>query len=137
MYTRPLGFDSFWTHTAVWGRNNGTDGERSNAYLYETEYRRGGDAIFARFEQVGKTGLDLVLPAPLSDETFPAGAYTVGLVHDLPHRPSRTVQAVGAAFTVNSKPAALSPFYGAGTPVSFHVYYRLRPAALVGQDTSR
>jgi hypothetical protein len=128
MYTRPLGFDSFWTHTAVWGQNNTTDGERSSSSLYETEYRRAGNGLFARFERVRKTGLDLVLPAPLSDETFPVSAYTVGLVHDLPHRAGRTVQAVGAAFTVNSKPAGLSPVYGAGTPLSFQVYYRLRPA---------
>ena len=34
------------------------------------------------------------------------------------------------------KPAALSSVYGAGAPLSFEVFYRLRPAPLIGQDTS-
>jgi hypothetical protein len=134
MYTRPLGFDAYWTHMLVWGQNDATDGERSNAFLYETAYRRNGNALFARFEQVQKSGGELVLPSPLQGGLYDVGAYTVGFVHDLPHKPGRTVGGVGVAFTLNPKPASLDPVYGGGTPFSFQVYYRLRPAALVGQD---
>jgi hypothetical protein len=137
MYTRPLGFDAFWTHTLVFGQNNATDGERSNSFLYETEFRRRGDAVFARAERVRKSGHDLVLPMPLADGVFDVGAYTVGVVHDLPHRPGRTVAGVGFDLTLHAKPRALEPVYDAGAPVSFEVFYRLRPAALIGQDTSR
>jgi hypothetical protein len=101
--------------------------------LYETDYRRNGNALFARFEQVQKSGNELVLPSPLAAGLYDVGAYTVGFVHDLPHKPGRTVGGVGIAFTLNSKPASLDSVYGAGAPFSFQVYYRLRPAALVGQ----
>ena len=36
----------------------------SNAYLLETEYRRDGNAYYARFERVQKAGRELVLPNP-------------------------------------------------------------------------
>jgi hypothetical protein len=136
MYTRPLGFDASWSHALIWGQNNATDGERSNAYLYETEYRRDGNAVFARFDHVQKSGRDLVLGPALAGPLYDLGAYTVGFVHDLPHKPGKTVAGVGLDVTLNSKPAALNPVYGAGTPLSFEVFYRLRPAPLVGQDTS-
>lgn len=137
MYTRPLGFDAYWTHTLVFGRNSSTDGERSNAFLYETEYRRNRDAVFARAEHVRKTGSDLVLPPALQDGAYDVGAYTVGIVHDLPHEPGKTVAGVGFDITLNSKPSALDTIYGAGSPVSFEIFYRLRPAALVGQNAPR
>jgi hypothetical protein len=137
MYTRPFGFDAYWTHAFVFGKNNATDGERTNSFLYETEYRRNGNALFARFEQVQKSGHELVLAPPLADPLYNLSAYTVGYEHDLPHKPGKTVAGVGVDFTLNPKPAALNPLYGAGTPFSFEVFYRLRPAPLVGQDTSR
>jgi hypothetical protein len=136
MYTRPLGFDASWSHALVFGQNNATDGERSNAFLYETEYRRSGNAVFARFERVQKSGHELVLAPPLANPLYDLGAYTVGFVHDLPFKPGKTVAGVGADLTLNSKPTALNTVYGAGTPFSFEVFYRLRPAPLVGQDTS-
>ena len=137
MYTRPLGFDASWSHTLVFGQNNATDGERSNAYLYETEYRRNGNGVFARLEQVQKSGHDLVLPSALADGLSTIGAYTVGFVHDLPHKAGKTVAGIGVDFTLNTKPTALNRVYGAGTPLSFEVFYRVRPAPLVGQDTSQ
>jgi hypothetical protein len=138
MYTRPLGFDASWTHTLIFGQNNATDRERTSAFLYETEYRSNGTAVFARFEQVQKSGHELVLAPPLADSLYNLGAYTVGVARDLPHKPGKTVAGVGVDVTLNSKPAALNPIYGAGTPFSFEVFYRLRPAPLAGQDaTSR
>jgi len=136
MYTRPFGFDASWTHALVFGQNNTNDGERSNAFLYETSYRRDGNALFARLERVRKTGSDLVLPPLLLAGFYDVGAYTVGVVHDLPHKPGRTVAGVGVDLTLNSKPASLNAVYGPGSPVSFEVFYRLRPAPLIGQDTS-
>jgi hypothetical protein len=135
MYTRPLGFDASWSHTFVWGQNNDTDGERSNAYLYEMDFRRNGNAYFVRFEQVQKSGSDLVLPLQLTSGLYNVGSYTVGYVRDLPHLSGRTVPGLGFAVTVSPKPAVLDAVYGAGTPVSVMVYFRLRSPALVGQDT--
>jgi hypothetical protein len=104
--------------------------------LYETEYRRSGNALFARFERVQKSGHELVLPNPLADALYNLAAYTVGYVHDLPSKTGKTVAGVGVDFTLNPKPASLNSIYGAGTPFSFELFYRLRPAPLVGQDTS-
>jgi hypothetical protein len=136
MYARPFGYDASWTHALIWGRNSDTDGDRSDSYLYETEYRRDGNALFARFENVRKSGHELVLAPPLAEPLYNVGAYTVGFVHDLPRRLGTTVAGIGMDVTLNSKPAALSNVYGAGAPFSFEVFYRLRPAPLAGQDTS-
>jgi hypothetical protein len=136
LYTRPLGFDESWTHALVFGQNNATDGSRANAFLYETEYRRAGNGIFARAEIVRKSGSDLVLPVPLAGGVYDIGAYTVGLVHDLPHKPGRATAGIGFDVTLNTAPASLIPVYGTDSPVSFAVFYRLRSGAVVGQDTS-
>ena len=137
LYTRPIGFDAMWTHSLIFGQNNATDGERSNSFLYETEFRRNGNAVFARAERVRKSGNDLVLPAPLTNGAYDLGALTLGYVHDLKRASGRTIGGAGFDVTFNTKPVSLSPVYGAASPFSFAMFYRLRPPALVGQDTSR
>jgi hypothetical protein len=132
MYTRPQAFDAYWTHAFVFGRNDATDGERGDAFLYETEYRRNGNALFARAERVRKSGRDLVLPAPLLGGSYDVGAYTAGIVHDLAHKAGNSVVGIGFDLTLNTKPASLSTVYGTGAPVSFEVFYRLRSAPLGG-----
>jgi hypothetical protein len=132
LYTRPLGFDASWSHALVFGQNHESNGLRTNAYLYESDFRCNGSALFGRAEIVQKTGSDLVLSP--SDRVFTIGAYTVGFARDLPHKSGDTVPAVGADITLNTKPASLDPTYGPGSPVSFELFFRLRPSALAGQS---
>ena len=135
IYERPLGYDAFWTQTLVFGQNSDTPGPRSNSFLYETEYRRDGNAIFARLEPIQKSGAELVLAAPLANTLYNVGGYTLGFIHDLPHPPGRTVLGLGLALTYDTKPASLNAYYGSGNPISFDIYLRARPSAMIGQDT--
>lgn len=133
MYVRPVTLNSSWSHTLVFGQNDSTAGERTNTYLYESDYRRAGNAIFIRAEQTQKSGSDLVLGALDLGRIFNIGAYTIGFAHDLAHKPSDTVTALGFDFTYNTKPTALDKYYGSGSPVSFEVFMRLRPPRFSGQ----
>jgi hypothetical protein len=89
----------------------------------------------ARIEVIRKSGSDLVLTAMTGDTLFDLGGYTVGFIHDLPHPPGRTVFGLGAALTYNAKPSSLSAYYGAGNSLAFDFYLRVRPSAMIGQDT--
>ena len=44
------------------------------------------------------------------------------------HRSAGIDVGLGAQITVNSKPSGLDPFYGSGTPVSFEIFFRIRPS---------
>jgi hypothetical protein len=131
LYTRPLAFDASWSHALVFGQNHENDGQRTNAYLFESDFRRNGNAFFGRAEVVQKTGNDLVISPINANSVFLIGAYTLGLAHDLPHKAGT---AIGADVTLNTKPASLMPSYGSGSPLSFEVFFRLRPFALIGQS---
>ena len=97
----------------------------SNAYLLETDYRRAGNAYYARFERVQKAGRELVLPNPF-DATilFDVGSYSFGYVRDLNRQVNGTRVGMGAQVTFAPKSVGLDPYYGAGTPASFQVFLR-------------
>ena len=127
----PLGYESSWYAGAVWGRNRATGGSTaSNAYLLETDYRRDGNAYYARFERVQKAGQELVLPNVFAGGTlFDVGSYTFGYVRDLNRQRNGTRIGLGAQITLAPKTTGLDPYYGTGTPAAFQVFLRLRPTA--------
>jgi hypothetical protein len=131
LYDKPLGYESSWYAGAVWGQNRLTDGSPvSNAYLLETDYRRAGNAFYARFERVQKTGHELVLPAAFLGETlFDVGSYSFGYVRELDRQVNGARVGLGAQVTLAPKSSGLDPYYGAGTPSSFQMFLRLRPTA--------
>jgi hypothetical protein len=131
LYNKPLGYESNWYAGFVWGQNRLTDGSPvSNAYLLETDYRRAGNAFYARFERVQKTGHELVLPAVFLGETlFDVASYSFGYVRDLNRQVNGARAGLGAQVTFAPKASGLDPYYGAGTPSSFQIFLRLRPAA--------
>jgi hypothetical protein len=131
LYDKLLGYESNWYAAAVWGRNATSDGSpASNAYLLETDYRRAGNAFYARFERVQKSGQELVLPNPSAAASlFDVGSYSLGYVRDLNRQVDGTRVGIGAQYTFAPKSAGLDPYYGAGTPASFQVFLRLRPTA--------
>lgn len=137
VYNKPLGPDANFTSTLVWGQNNQAGGEgKTNSFLQEADWQNGRDTVFARLEQIQKSGHELVLPVALHDQKFNLGAYTVGYVRDLTHGKGIDT-GLGFAVTANTKPSALDPFYGGGTPVSFQVMLRLRPSRMkmgMGRD---
>ncbi len=129
LYNRPLGTDANFDTALVWGRNILPTEGSTDSFLLDADYQHGRDTLFGRIEQIRKSGAELVLPAPYDTQKFQLGEYTFGYLRDLTHGP-RVDMGVGAAFTVNTKPGSLDPFYGAGTPVSFQVFLRLRPSRM-------
>ncbi len=139
IYNKPLGLGQFFTTSAVWGQNVDSDGARSNAYLLEADYHRRSDSLYGRAEFIQKSGTELVLDADpaqaaltpnLDNALFPIGAYTLGYVHDIPLRRTRTVAGLGVQATFNTRPGELTPFYGRETPWGFELFSRFRPSAL-------
>ncbi|MGA7289649.1 MAG: hypothetical protein WBX02_16215 [Terriglobales bacterium] len=114
-----------WATSAVWGRaHNEFDNHNLNGYLLETTANfKLRNYAFSRMELVDKDELfpnDPALPA------FRIGAYTFGGAHDLFQRHLWRL-ALGADFTLYSKPSVLDSAYGRN-PVSFQVFLRARPA---------
>ncbi|MEO7718926.1 MAG: FixH family protein [Capsulimonas sp.] len=130
LYNKPLGEDSNFTTALVWGRNDLEGEGQTNSYLFEADYQRGADTVFSRIENIQKSGHELVIPdESLHERKFNLGAYTAGYVRDLTHGKGIDT-GLGAAVTLNTKPSALDPFYGGGSPVSFQVFFRLRPSRI-------
>ncbi len=139
IYNEPLGLGQFFTTSAVWGQNYESDNTRSNAYLLEADYHRSSDSVYARAEFVQKSGNELVLDSTptqlvvshdVAETLFPIGAYTVGYVHDFRPPHIGTVPGLGGQVTFNTRPGALTPFYGSATPWGFELFARVRPSTL-------
>ena len=134
LYNKPLGEDSNFTTALVFGQNNLSTEGKTNSYLAEADYQHGRDTVFTRIENIQKSGHELVLPLEsLHGRKFDLGAYTVGYVRDVTHGTGIDT-GIGFAVTADTKPSALDPIYGAGTPVSFQIYLRLRPSRMKGMD---
>jgi len=118
-----------WATSAVWGRvHNVFDNHNLNGYLLETTANfKLRNYAFSRMELVDKDELfpdNPMLPA------FRIGAYTFGGAHDL-IQSSLSRLALGADFTLYSKPSVLNSAYGRD-PVSFQIVLRARPAVRHG-----
>ena len=77
IYNLPLGHDSNWSNTFVWGQNNDTGEGKTQSFLIESNYQRGRDTVYLRWERVEKSGHELVLNP--SDES---GIFPVERLHD-------------------------------------------------------
>src|SRR5204862_2766725 len=60
IYNRPLGPDSNSSSSIVWAHNRDSGGGKTQSVLVETNYQRGRDSVYARFEHVEKPGHELV-----------------------------------------------------------------------------
>lgn len=126
-YHQPLVMGGTWASTAVWGRNE-EEGDATNAFLAESNLNLGeGNLLFVRGELVEKTGRDLVLETPaLEERSFTVGSVAAGYVRQFPALGS-LVPALGARVTVSRVPSDLEPFYRSRSPVSFAVFFSVRP----------
>lgn len=129
IYNRPLGPDSNWSSSFVWGQNRETGEGKTQSFLFETNYQRGRDTIYARWEHVEKSGHELVLPAPDHERVFPVAGYTLGYVRDLTHGDGIDI-GLGGQFTLNDMPDRLERYYGDDVPYSFEVFFRIRPSRM-------
>ena len=127
IYNRPLGEDSNWSSSFVWGQNHDTGEGKTQSFLIESNYQRGRDTVYARWERVEKSGHELVLAGPDESRVFPVSAYTIGYVRDLSHGNGIDV-GIGSQFTVNDRPDDLDRYYGNDFGYSFEFFLRIRPS---------
>ena len=131
IYNQPLGPDANWSSSFVWGQNRDTGHGTTQSILLETNYQRGRDTIYARFEHVEKPGHELVLDEIDHEAVFPIDGYTLGYVRDLSHGRGIDV-GLGGQFTIHEVPSSLDRYYGDDIPFTFHVFLRVRPSLMAG-----
>jgi Heavy metal binding domain len=128
IYNLPLGQDTNWSNSFVWGQNNDSAGQgKTQSFLVESDYQRGRDTVYFRWERVEKSGEELVLNTPADTRIFPIGAYTVGYVRDLSHG-NRLDIGLGTQFTINNRPDTLDRYYRDDQGYAFEFFLRIRPS---------
>jgi hypothetical protein len=129
IYNRAVGADSNWSNSLVWGQNRDGGHGKTHSVLFETNYQRGRDTFYARFEHVEKPGHELVLDEVDHERVFPIDGYTFGYVRDLSHGNGVDV-GLGAQFTIHDVPEDLDRYYGDDIPFAFQVFLRVRPSLM-------
>lgn len=124
IYNKKLSDKKNLAGTFVWGQNR-ANGERSNSFLFESNYDFYKNAVFGRFEIVKKSGHELVLDHPLDHEAFWLNAFSLGYVRDLVQNRGVDI-GLGSMFTINHNPPALIPVYGGTTHAGAQVFLRFR-----------
>jgi hypothetical protein len=127
IYNLPLGHDSNWSNTFVWGQNNDTGEGKTQSFLIESDYQRGRDTVYVRWERVEKSGHELVLNPADESDIFPVSGYTVGYVRDLSHGNGLDI-GLGTQFTINDRPDRLDRYYGDDLGYAFEFFLRIRPS---------
>ena len=127
IYNLPLGHDTNWSNTFVWGQNNATEEGKTQSFLIESNYQRGRDTVYLRWERVQKSGHELVLKPFDESEIFPVSGYSLGYVRDLSHGNGIDV-GLGTQFTINDRPDSLDRYYGDDLGYAFQFFLRIRPS---------
>jgi heavy metal-binding protein len=127
IYNLPLGQDTNWSNTFVWGQNHDTGEGKTQSFLVESNYQRGRNTVYLRWEQVEKSGHELVLNPAADTRIFPVSAYTIGYVRDLSHGNGLDI-GLGTQFTINGRPDTLKRYYGDDLGYAFEFFLRIRPS---------
>ena len=127
IYNLPLGHDSNWSNTFVWGQNHDTSEGKTQSFLVESNYQRGRNTVYFRWERVEKSGHELVLNPPDESRIFPVSGYTIGYVRDLSHGNGLDI-GLGTQFTINDRPDRLDRYYGDDLGYAFQFFLRIRPS---------
>jgi hypothetical protein len=127
IYNLPLGHDTNWANTFVWGQNHDTGEGKTQSFLVESDYQRGRNTVYLRWERVEKSGHELVLKPPDESGIFPVSGYTIGYVRDLSHGNGLDI-GLGTQFTINSRPDTLDRYYGDDLGYAFQFFLRIRPS---------
>jgi hypothetical protein len=127
IYNLPLGHDSNWSNSFVWGQNNDTGEGKTQSFLIESDYQRGRNTVYLRWERVEKSGEELVLNLAADTRIFPVSAYTIGYVRDLSHGNGLDI-GLGTQFTINNRPDTLDRYYGDDLGYAFQFFLRIRPS---------
>jgi len=127
-YHRPFASGGTWASTVAWGQNREEGGERTNAYLIESNLNLAErNIIFARAELTQKSGETLVLDDSALDHRI-FNVSTVGIGYARQFGPFGSfVPAVGARAAVSFVPRDLERFYGTRSPLSIVLFVSVRP----------
>jgi len=129
IYNRSFGEKRNWASTFVWGQN-ATAENRSNSFLFESNYEFFKNAIFGRAEQVQKNAHELVLPSPHPEGNFWVQSYSVGYLRDVVKDKGIDV-GLGTMATFGFNPSAVSSFYGGTRHAGWQIFIRLRASRMV------
>lgn len=129
--------NGFTAVTGIFGRNDKDVGSNV-AWVGEGTHRTGPLALFGRVEAI-QVETDLLLTGAHGhvhgpDETLPrdwVSAFTAGAAYDVA-RWRGFEAAIGGDITAYRVPDVLKPAYG-GSPISFHLFLRVRPPAPMGR----
>jgi hypothetical protein len=124
MYNRSFGDDRNWASTFVWGQNY-SDANRTNAFLFESNYEFFGNSIFGRAEQVQKDGDELALSFPRPAGNFWMQAYSIGYLRDLLKNKAVDL-GLGSMITFDFNPSALASFYSGTNHSGWQIFFRIR-----------
>jgi Heavy metal binding domain len=127
IYNLPLGRDTNWSNSFVWGQNNATKEGKTQSFLIESNYQRGRNTVYFRWERVQKSGHELVLDEADESEIFPVSGYSLGYVRDLSHGNGIDI-GLGTQFTINDRPDSLDRYYGDDLGYAFQFFLRIRPS---------
>jgi hypothetical protein len=127
IYNRPLGKESNWSNSFVWGQNHDTGDGKTQSFLLESNYQRGRDTVYGRWERVEKSGHELVLANVDEGKIFPVFAYTIGYIRDLSHGKGIDI-GLGGQFTLDFWPEELNRYYGDGPGYGCEIFLRIRPS---------
>jgi hypothetical protein len=127
IYNLPLGHDTNWSNSFVWGQNDNTGEGKTQSILLESNYQRGRDTVYGRWERVEKSGHELVLDPVDLERIFAVNAISLGYVRDLSHGDKIDI-GLGGQFTLNVWPDGLDRYYGDGVGYGFQVFLRIRPS---------
>jgi plastocyanin len=128
IYNRRYSLRQNWASTFAWGQNYG-NGERTNSFLFETNYDFDKNAVFGRLERVQKSGHELVLDPPDEHKVFWVGAYSIGYLREIYSEKGIDI-GLGAQATFNQNPAGLTPYYGGTMHQGFQLFLRIRPSKM-------
>ena len=128
IYNKKINDTSFWSNALVWGQNY-AERERTNSFLYESNYEFAKNNIFGRLEQVQKNAHELVLPSPHPEGNFWVGAYSLGYVRDVVKDKGIDV-GLGGMATFNTNPSSISGFYGGTHHGGWQLFMRFRPSVM-------
>lgn len=128
IYNKKISERKNWASTFVWGQNY-YNGERTNSFLFESNYAFDRNSIYGRVERVQKSGHELVLDHPDDHGVYWVGAYSLGYIYDVMQNKGIDV-GLGTQVTFNQNPASLVPYYGGTNHRGFQLFVRLRPSKM-------
>ena len=128
IYNKKFNGDKNWANSFVWGQNYG-DGERTNAFLFESDFQFRKNSIFGRIERVQKSGHELVLDEADEHDVFWVDAYSIGYLRELYETKNLNV-GLGAQASFYRNPNGLIPYYGGTKHQGWQIFLRLRPSAM-------